>query len=267
MMTERFLCARGVLRGCLFSVLLWLVTGSAASAQELVTPVPVDAQPLTAEPIVERMVTMNHQRSEALRGYTSTRLYHVENGKRQADLVVKMTYHWPDQKEFSTISESGSKFLRNHILKRLVKAELESMDKDNRRQKEMDPDNYEFELVGHERTPVRELYVLRVTPRFEKKFLFRGRIWVDAQDFGIVRMEGEPAKNPSWWTPKIDIQHSYKKIGEFWLPARNETVTQVRIFGQSLLVIEYEDYELTEVRPLEAASTARPSSYNSLLEK
>ncbi len=267
MMSQRFGFSRVVGRGCLFSVLVWVALANAALAQEAVAPQTADAQPLTAEAIVERMVAMNHERSEALRGYTSTRLYHVENGKRRADLVIKITYHWPDQKEFSTISESGSKFLRNHVLKRLVKAELEAMEKDNRRQKQMDPNNYEFELVGHERTSVRELYVLRATPKFEKKFLFRGRIWVDAQDFGIVRMEGEPAKNPSWWITKIDIQHSYKKIGEFWLPARNETVTQVRIFGQSLLVIEYKDYELTEVRPLEAASTARSSPDDSFLEK
>lgn len=266
-MSQRFGFSHGVGPGCLFSVLLWVALGNAALAQEAVAPETADAQPLTAEAIVERMVTMNHQRSEALRGYTSTRLYHVENGKRRADLVVKITYQWPDQKEFAPVSESGSKFLRNHVLKRLVKAELESMEKDSRQQREMDSSNYEFELVGHERTPVRELYVLRATPKFEKKFLFRGRIWVDAKDFGIVRMEGEPAKNPSWWITKVDIQHSYKKVGEFWLPGRNETVTQVRIFGQSLLVIEYKNYELTEVRPLEAASTARPSPYDGLLGK
>lgn len=217
---------------------------------------------LTTDQIVEKMVEMNQRRAEALRSYTMIRVYHLENNKqtRRADLVVRMTYHWPDQKEFTILSESGSKFLRNRVLKRLVKAEVESMRKDNRQRKEMDPSNYDFQIVGYERSPLREFYVLAVVPKIESKFLFRGKIWVDAQDFGIVRMEGEPAKNPSWWTTKIDIQHSYRKIGDFWLPARNETVTQVRIFGQSLLTIEYKDYELTEARSVQAPSQTEAAS-------
>lgn len=223
---------------------------------------------LTTDQIVEKMVEMNQRRAEALRSYTMIRVYHLENNKqtRRADLVVRMTYHWPDQKEFTILSESGSKFLRNRVLKRLVKAEVESMRKDNRQRKEMDPSNYDFQIVGYERSPLREFYVLAVVPKIESKFLFRGKIWVDAQDFGIVRMEGEPAKNPSWWTTKINIQHSYRKIGDFWLPARNETVTQVRIFGQSLLTIEYEDYELTEARSLQDLSTPEVSRAANHLE-
>ncbi len=218
------------------------------------------AAPLTTAEVVERMVEMNRRRTEALRSYTAIRAYHVENRSRRADLVVKMTYRWPDQKEFTVLSESGSKFLRDHVLKRLVKAEMESMEKANRQQREMDPSNYHFALVGYERTPARDLYVLEVTPKSKKKFLFRGRIWVDAEDFGIVRMEGEPAKNPSWWTKKIDILHSYEKIGDFWLPARNETVTAVRIFGQSLVTIEYNGYELTEVRSMQGSSQTEVGS-------
>ena len=156
--------------------------------------------PLTTAQVVEKLVAMNERRAEALRSYTAIRVYHVENNKqtRRAELVVRMSYHWPDQKEFTILSESGSKFLRNHVLKRLVKAEVESMRRENRQRKEMDQSNYNFQIVGYERSPYREFYVLEVVPKFENKFLFRGKIWVDAQDFGIVRMEGEPAKNPSW---------------------------------------------------------------------
>ncbi len=238
----------------LIGLLLLGLSQRSSSAEE--TPV---AAPLTTDQVVEKMVEMNKQRAEALRSYTSIRVYHVENDKqtRRADLVVKMTYHWPDQKEFTVLSESGSKFLRNHVLKRLVKAEVESMRESERQRKEMDTSNYDFQLVGHQRTPNREFYVLEVVPKGKSKFLFQGKIWVDAQDFGIARMEGEPAKNPSWWITRVNIQHSYQKLGDFWLPARNETLSQVRIFGQSLLTIEYKDYEITEAQSLSATSTMR----------
>ncbi len=245
----------------------WLLFGipwRSSLAQE-----PSIAAPVTTEQVVEKMIEMNKRRAEALRRYASIRIYHLENDKqtRRGDLVVKMTYHWPDQKEFTVLSESGSKFLRNHVLKRLVKAEVESMRDSERQRKEMDTSNYDFQLVGHERTPNREFYVLEVVPKSKSKFLFQGKIWVDAQDFGIARMEGEPAKNPSWWITKVNIQHSYQKLGDFWLPARNETLSRVRIFGESLLTIEYKDYELTEVRSLQAASPAEASAPASLLKK
>jgi len=38
---------------------------------------------------------------------------------------------------------------------------------------------------------------------------------LDGQDFAVVRMEGEPAKNPSWWTKRNAIHVTYEKIGEF----------------------------------------------------
>jgi hypothetical protein len=203
------------------------------------------------------MVTMNQRRAEALRSYTAMRVYRLEyHGvkDKSAEVAVKMVYHWPDRKEFTIISERGSETLRERVLKRLLRSEVEATQEENRRRSAITPDNFEFRLVGYERTPVRQLYVLEVTPKTQNKFLFRGRIWVDAQDFAIVRIEGEPAKNPSWWTKRNDFQHSYKKFGDFWLPARNETVTQVRILGWAFLTIEYKDYDITETRHLEAAS-------------
>jgi len=63
-------------------------------------------------------------------------------------------------------------------------------------------ENYRFQLVGYESGPFGAMYVLTVEPRKNEKYLYRGRIWVDADDFAVVRLEAEPAKNPSFWTKK-----------------------------------------------------------------
>lgn len=126
------------------------------------------------------------------------------------------------------------------MLKRLLAAEAEAMQEEQRRQTAMSPENYEFRLATYDHG----FYILEVTPRTNNKFLFRGRIWVEGQDFAVARMEGEPAKNPSWWTKHNAIQVTYAKVGQFWLPARNETNTQLRIVGRSLLTIVYRDYEI-----------------------
>src|ERR1700719_619888 len=203
---------------------------------------------LTADQVVQRMVERSEQRAQALESYRGTRIYNLEYhglASKSATLVVAMTYRRPDEKKFSIVSETGSELLQGRVLKRLLEAEVEAMQLDQRRQTAMNPENYEFRLVGNEEmTCGLEFYVLEVTPRIKNKFLFRGRIWVEAQDFAIARMEGEPAKNPSWWTKRNDIHVTYQKVGDFWLPARNETNTQVRIVGHTLLTIVYQDYEI-----------------------
>lgn len=235
-------------RAALGALLLFSGTGLRGGAPD---PAPAGDAPtatsLTTAEIVEKMVSMNEQRAAALESYAATRKYHVEiHGMidRRADLVVRVVYRRPGRKEFKVVSEEGSKFLRQRVLRELVKAERENGDKGNYKRSAITPENYEFRLMDVQRTPTREFFVLEVVPKTENKFLFRGRIWVDGKDFAIVRIEGEPAKNPSWWITKVNMQHSYEKWGDFWLPARNETITDVRIFGRALLTIGYEDYVL-----------------------
>ncbi len=215
--------------------------------------------PLTSDQVVQRMVERNEQRAQALESYRGTRIYNLEYhglSSKSATLVVAMTYRRPDVKKFCIISESGSELLQGRVLKRLLEAEVEAMQGEQRRQTAMGPKNYEFRLVTYERTDDQGFYILEVTPRIKNKFLFRGRIWVDGQDFAVARMEGEPAKNPSWWTKRNAIHVTYEKIGEFWLPARNETNTQVRILGSSLLTIVYRDYEILNAGTKQVTATS-----------
>jgi hypothetical protein len=203
--------------------------------------------PLTADQVVQTMVERNAQRAQDLESYRATRTYDLEYqglSSKSARLVVAMTYHQPDEKNFCILSESGSQLLEDRVLRRLLQAEVEAAQAEQREQTAMDPDNYEFSLVGYEWLSDRGSYILEVTPRTQNKFMFRGRIWVDGQDFAVTRMEGRPAKNPSWWRKRNAVHVTYEKIGEFWLPARNETNTQVRIVGHALLTIVYQDYEI-----------------------
>jgi len=72
--------------------------------------------------------------------------------------------------------------------------------------------------------------------------MIRGRIWVDAVDFAITRLEGSPAKNPSIWIRSVYVVHRYDRIGKFWLPVTNKSRAEARIFGTNDVGIEYFDY-------------------------
>ena len=144
------------------------------------------------------------------------------------------------------MSESGSGTVRSRVFKKLLEAEQESMREENQQRSAITPQNYIFELTDYQTIGGNELYVLDAQPLTQNKFLFRGRIWVDAKDFAIAQVEGEPAVNPSWWTVKTDFTRSYQKLGGFWLPESNESVTKVRIFGSAVLTIKYGEYQITQ---------------------
>ncbi|MGB7622385.1 MAG: hypothetical protein WBN92_08560, partial [Terriglobia bacterium] len=104
---------------------------------------------------------------------------------------------------------------------------------------------YVFTLNGYESTPAGSIYLLSVEPRTKDKFLYRGRIWVDAEDFAVVRMEVEPAKNPSFWTKNTEVEQAYVKVGGFWLPAQHRSLSTIRLGGRADFTIDYKDYQIT----------------------
>jgi hypothetical protein len=205
--------------------------------------------PLTADEVMVRVVSMNELRAKALAGYSSVRIYHLESHgviAKKADMVVRAKYSSPNKKDFAIVSEGGSDTVRHKVFRRLLEAEQEAMQDENQQRSAITPENYTFSLLNYEKTDKNETYVLQAQPRSKNKFLFRGRIWVDAKDYAITRVDGEPAVNPSWWTKKTDFTRTYKKVEDFWLPQSNESVTIVRVVGTAVLTIKYEDYEVTQ---------------------
>jgi hypothetical protein len=235
------------------SILIFLIFGVPAIGQQATT-----SAPLTADQVIQRVVEMNNARAKALKSYSGVRIYHLEChclSHKKADMVVRINYQAPDKKEFTIVSESGSGTVRDRVFKKLLEVEEESIREENQERSAITPENYTFQVSDYEKTDTDESYVLDAQPRSKNKFLFRGHIWVDAKEFAITRVEGEPAVNPSWWTVKTDFKRRYQKIGDFWLPESNVSETKVRVFGTAVLSIEYRDYQITHALGATAASS------------
>jgi len=229
-----------------------LIVGVPAVAQQAIV-----SAPLSADDVIGRVVEMNDARAKALAGYSSVRTYHLEChclSHKKADMVVRTDYQAPNRKEFTIVSESGSGTVRDRVFKKLLEAEQEAMRDENQQRSAITPENYTFQVSDYEKNDKDEFYVIHAEPRSKNRFLFRGRIWVDAKDFAITRLEGEPAVNPSWWTVKTDFKRRYQKISDFWLPESNESETKVRIFGTAALTIHYGEYQITQAPGVSLAS-------------
>jgi hypothetical protein len=227
---------------------------------------PYSAQnaPLPAEQVAKRLQERNAQRAAALREFNGTRIYRMQYrgfpSDRDAEMVVSVTYHAPSSKEFVVVSQSGSKLIIDRVFKKLLEGEQEAANEENRRNTALSTDNYDFTSAGYESTPEGQQYVLNLLPKTRNKYLYRGKIWVDAKDFAVVRIEGEPARNPSFWIKKTEIKHRYVKVNDFWLPAENHTESVIRLGGRAILSIEYKDYRITSAAPLRGPESAREDS-------
>ncbi len=214
---------------------------------------------LSSAQIVEQMLRQNQARAEALAQYRSLRHYQVEyrgfSLKLAARMDVEVSYDRKSGKSFRIVTESGSKGLCEKVLKRAVESEEEAQRE--KRPTGLLPTNYRFQLAGSEDLGGRPAYILTVEPVMKDKFLYRGRIWVDAADFALVKIDAEPAKNPSFWISRTRIRQTYAKTGEFWLPEQNSSETKVRIGGTAVFTIDYGPYQVTPKTPVHAPNTPR----------
>jgi outer membrane lipoprotein-sorting protein len=201
---------------------------------------------ISVEQAAARMAEMDRARLAALQNYIATRHYTVHNKRfnKHAEMTVRMIYLFPGRKEFEVVSESGSSWIRNHVLRKMIQAELEATDGAMRNQTRITADNYQFRPAGVVQEAGRPFHVFELTPRTANKYLFSGRVWLDAEDAAVARIEGSPAQPPSFWTRDIRFVHRYDKHQQFWLPTSNHSETQVRIFGTTTVHIDYFAYRV-----------------------
>ena len=206
---------------------------------------------LSEEAVVSKMIQRNLERAKALATFHGTRLYRLEYqgfpGPRSAEMLVDVKYEFPATEEFTIRSATGSKLLIEGVLKKLLQKEKETLQPENQSHIALNNENYSFSLAGPENSPGGSSYILTVEPRTKNKLLYRGRIWVDAEDFAVVRIEAAAAVNPSFWLKGTKVEQIYFKVTDFWLPASNRSTSDTRLGGRAVLTIEYKDYQVTPI--------------------
>ncbi len=203
---------------------------------------------ITGDIIFAQLLEHNRLRQARLQQYSVSRTYRITNdkGKVRAETQVLMQYHAPSTKEFQAVSEKGSGFIRRHVFNRLMESEVETAAGRNRHDSSITPANYTFKLLGEEDVDGYHCFAVEAIPKRNDKYLFRGKVWIHATDFAVVKIAGQPAKNPSFWIKRVEFVRRYQKVGDFWLPLQDQSTTQVRIFGAHILTIDYDQYQIAQ---------------------
>lgn len=227
---------------------------------------PAPASSLSEAQVVAGIQNRNRIQNESLLGYSALRTYSVVYhgmGTVSARMQVEVTYDAEQGKSFRIISQSGAMLLRDAVLKRAVESEKEAS-----KMKEaiaLSPANYSFHLMGTGQLNGQPVYILDVKPLKPEKFLYRGTVWVDVASFGVIKIEGAPAKNPSMWISHSTISVTDELTNGFWLPQETRSQTTVRLGGKATLTIEYGHYQIEQPEqhapraPRTAELLARPA--------
>jgi len=202
------------------------------------------ATSLSADQVMAKVFERDTQREALGDGYSGSREYVLYNHRmnKRAEMVATVVCDADGTKHFQVVSEDGWKAANKHVLRKMLDSESETSQPDTRPKTRMVPANYEFHLIGSEAVQGRPAYLIDAVPRRSDKYLFRGRVWVDAEDFAVARVEGQPAKNPSFWTRSVHFVQQYRKSGAFWYPVETTSFTEAMIFDGTDVSIRYIDY-------------------------
>ncbi len=226
---QRFGQGWEVVRECKIAVLILvsMMTALALSAQ---TQAPDLA---TIVQHVERTQAAIHDNT---RPYQVTRQYLFYEGsdKPNADssVVADMSFYPPDTKQFEIVNASGAG-RGQHVVKQVLQHETEMAG--DWRNAAITGENYNFRFVGEETLNGRRCFILGLEPRRKAKELLEGKAWVDAANYRILQIQGEPAKSPSFWIKKLDVTLYFSEVEGMWLQTAIRAVADVRMFGRNIL--------------------------------
>jgi len=230
---------------------LWLVATASASD----APAPSG---LTAEEIIARMEERFRRQIQTLESYQDQRRYSVQHRLlgNSTFWVVEEKYVAPGEKQFQVLERGGSGAVQKRVFARLLEVEQETARAAVRPQVDLSRENYNFTYQGFDAGE--NAYKFQAIPRGSNDYLLRGTIWVNAEDFAVQRIEGEPAKSHSILIKRVHFVHEFARFGDVWFPVHHRSETELRLFGTATLEINYFDYHWQTNAP--GTATNRPAA-------
>jgi len=223
------------------SILIYLAAAASLSGQ------PQTAVPTSSE-IITQMAQAQAANHALFLSYTVRRDYKLFEGKTtglpKSHVVADITVVPPNFKKYAIENAAGSA-LAERIVRKALDSEVDFA-KDSGTA-DITPENYDFVLVGQDEQNGQRCYVLELIPRRKSRNLLNGTLWVDAETHLPYRVEGVPAKNPSWWLTDVRISLSYGYVGPMWVQTSSTATANVRVLGPSSMAWQDVSYQLGDL--------------------
>ena len=136
----------------------------------------------------------------------------------------------------------GSSLIQTKVLIKALDAEKDATEsKTSKAQSALTPANYEFLDVS----PMSDRTVrIDVRPRRKHVMLISGHLVVESDSADLVRIEGELAQRPSFWTRRVHVVREYDRIAGVHVPVSMKSEADVLIVGSSSFSMDYKYAEI-----------------------
>jgi hypothetical protein len=161
-------------------------------------------------------------------------------------MTVRTDYRKESGKNYTILSESGSGFLRTHVLHTILENEKLINQPGTREHLWLTSANYLMQLKpGVKILDGRNCVGLAVTPRSKAANMIEGTLWVDAKDGTLVRMEGNATQSPSIFTGPAHLMRDYVNVNGYSMATQARAVSESFLLGRTVITIEYRNYQIT----------------------
>jgi hypothetical protein len=220
----------GLSRSILVVSVIALVAGHANAARS-------GEASIAAPPILQRFLALGDPSPESYRA-----LRHLEARNEKFNMSAWMDV-WTESDasgfHYRIEREEGSDYIRNRVFRETLETERKMWAIGAPDAASVTPANYTFEDGGSQPDG---LAALNIKPRRKDVLLVDGSIFLRPGDGELLKMEGDLAKAPSFWTRRVRIVRHFQRFAGIRMPVSLEAVANVRWFGQSTFraVYEYE---------------------------
>jgi hypothetical protein len=190
------------------------------------------------------MFRVNH-----IAGYTVTEHYAVFRGKDEthpvAEMTVRTTFRKESGKSYQVLATGGSAVIRRLGLDPLLESEKTINLPANVARSWITSANYEMVVSnGSAMLDNRPCFVLAIHPKRKATNLIEGRLWVDAKDSTIVRLEGTATKAPSVFAGSTHMMRQYAPIDGFAMATHARAESNTFLYGRTVITIDYTGYQI-----------------------
>jgi hypothetical protein len=192
-----------------------------------------------AQPALERFLS---RPDEPITEYRARRTLEGHNPRFKMSGAIEAVTELSSNGRFSytIVSETGSDYIRDKVLRPLLETEARVLASGDPSRSALTTDNYD---IGGGELAEPGIVKLLAKPRRKEVSLIDGAVFITSDDADLVRVEGRMAKNPSFWTTRVNLVRRYDRIGGVRVPVRLDSTAQIRFAGESSLSMVY-DYEM-----------------------
>ena len=191
------------------------------------------------QPALERFLS---RPDEPVEQYRARRTLEGHNPRFNMHATIEaITELTPDGRfTYTIVKETGSDYILGKVLRPILETEAKVLAGGDPSRSALTTDNYD--IAGGE---LAEPGIVKLFAKARRKdvSLIDGAVFITSEDADLVRIEGRMAKNPSFWTSRVNLVRRYDRIGGVRVPVRLDTTAQIKVAGQSTMSMIY-DYEM-----------------------